>query len=156
MGQLEGKNALILGASTRAGIGEATASRFVAEGAHVIVTARRRPELESLAASIGAVPMECDITDEAQLEALMKRAFELKRRLDVLMIVAGAHAAAPVDQLTREMLLTTYESRRRGCACDQACRTRDGPRGLDHLRFVGGRFAQHVRRHSVRLHEGRG
>jgi NAD(P)-dependent dehydrogenase (short-subunit alcohol dehydrogenase family) len=109
MGQLEGKNALILGASTRAGIGEATASRFVAEGAHVIVTARRRPELESLAASIGAVPMDCDITDEAQLEALMKRAFELKRRLDVLMIVAGAHAAAPVDQLTREMLLTTYE-----------------------------------------------
>jgi NAD(P)-dependent dehydrogenase (short-subunit alcohol dehydrogenase family) len=109
MQRLHGKVALILGASSRGGIGEATARRFTAEGARVIVSARRPQELEAVAASIGATPMTCDVTDEAQLESLVARAHELAGRLDVLVIVAGAHAGQLVDQLTREALLSTFE-----------------------------------------------
>ena len=109
MGQLDGKTALILGASTRGGIGEATARRFISQGANVVVSARRKPELEILAREIGAVPFECDVTDETQVETLVKRAFGLHGRLDVLVIVAGAHASAVVDQLTRDALLATFE-----------------------------------------------
>jgi NAD(P)-dependent dehydrogenase (short-subunit alcohol dehydrogenase family) len=109
MQRLQGKVALILGASSRGGIGEATARRFTHEGARVIVSARRPRELEALAASIGATPMTCDVTDETQVESLVARAHELAGRLDVLVIVAGAHAGQLVDQLTREALLSTFE-----------------------------------------------
>ncbi len=109
MGQLQNKVALILGASSGGGIGEATARRFVADGARVIVSARRQQELEALAKSVGATPMTCDMTDEAQVESLVARAHALDGHLDVLVIVAGAHAGQLIDQLTREALLATYE-----------------------------------------------
>ena len=44
MGQLSGKTALVTGGST--GIGFATAARFVAEGAEVVITGRRQSELD--------------------------------------------------------------------------------------------------------------
>jgi NAD(P)-dependent dehydrogenase (short-subunit alcohol dehydrogenase family) len=109
MGQLQDKVALILGASTRGGIGEATARRFVQEGAQVIVSARRRAELESIASGVGAVPMTCDVTDEQQVEALMSGAHGRRQRLDILVIVAGGYASQPVDQVTREALLGAFE-----------------------------------------------
>jgi NAD(P)-dependent dehydrogenase (short-subunit alcohol dehydrogenase family) len=109
MSQLNDKVALILGASTRGGIGEATARRFVAEGARVVVSARRAGELEAVAADAGAVAMACDLTDERQVEALVARVRDLYGRLDALVIVAGAHASQVVDELTRETLLRTFE-----------------------------------------------
>src|SRR6188768_2402471 len=109
MGQLQNKVALLLGASSSGGIGEATARRFVAEGARVIVSARREQELEALANSVGATPMACDMTHETQLEALVTRAHALEGHLDVLVIVAGAHTGQLIDQLTREALVATYE-----------------------------------------------
>jgi NAD(P)-dependent dehydrogenase (short-subunit alcohol dehydrogenase family) len=45
MGKLEGKTALVTGGAS--GIGLATATRFVSEGAHVLITGRREPELAS-------------------------------------------------------------------------------------------------------------
>jgi len=109
MGKLDGKVALILGASSSGGIGEATARRFVAEGAHVIVSARRLAELESVAAKVGATAMACDLGEERQIEELVKQAFAWRQRLDVLLIVAGAHASQPLDQLTRDALLKSFE-----------------------------------------------
>ena len=50
MRKLEGKVAVITGGSS--GIGLATAKRFVAEGAHVVITGRREQELKEAAASI--------------------------------------------------------------------------------------------------------
>jgi NAD(P)-dependent dehydrogenase (short-subunit alcohol dehydrogenase family) len=51
MGKLEGKIALVTGANS--GIGLATAQRFVAEGAYVFITGRRKPELDAAVATIG-------------------------------------------------------------------------------------------------------
>ena len=51
-GRLEGKTALVTGGT--AGIGLATAQRFVKEGAHVFVTGRRQAELDSAAKLVRA------------------------------------------------------------------------------------------------------
>jgi NAD(P)-dependent dehydrogenase (short-subunit alcohol dehydrogenase family) len=109
MQPLRNKVALIIGASTPGGIGAATARRFVADGAHVIVSARRREALDAVASEVGATAMTCDVTDERQIEALVGAAFSARNRLDVLVIVAGGYASQPVDQLTREVLLGTFE-----------------------------------------------
>jgi NAD(P)-dependent dehydrogenase (short-subunit alcohol dehydrogenase family) len=50
-GKLEGKVAVITGGNS--GIGLATAKRFVAEGARVIITGRRQAELDNAIKEIG-------------------------------------------------------------------------------------------------------
>ena len=60
--QLHGKVAIITGGT--AGIGLATAKRFVAEGAHVFITGRRQAELETAISSIGSAVtgVRCDVS----------------------------------------------------------------------------------------------
>ena len=72
MGQLQDKVALIIGASTHGGIGEATALHYVREGARVVLSARRLKEAQGVAAAVGADAIACDITDESQVEHLVR------------------------------------------------------------------------------------
>ena len=53
MGRLDGKVAVIIGASGEGSMGQATARRFAQEGAKVVVAARRADRLEALASEIG-------------------------------------------------------------------------------------------------------
>ena len=65
--ELEGRIALVTGASS--GIGRATALLFASEGARVGIAARRVDELRKLAAdNPSLLPIECDVSDERQIE----------------------------------------------------------------------------------------
>lgn len=90
--RLKGKVALITGASS--GIGHATALLFAAEGAKVVVGARRADELKDLACEIdarggSALPLAGDVRDEAYAEALVALAVQRFGRLDVAFNNAG-------------------------------------------------------------------
>lgn len=69
--KLEGKTVLVTGGNS--GIGLAIARRFVQEGAHVFITARREAQLANAVADIGgqidAIP--CDLTKTDDLTRLL-------------------------------------------------------------------------------------
>ncbi|MET0318299.1 MAG: SDR family oxidoreductase [Rhodococcus fascians] len=80
--------AVVTGASSGLGLGFA---RTLAEaGATVYAAARRLDRLEALAAEVpGIVPVECDVTHDADRRALVDRCFAQSGRLDVLVNNAG-------------------------------------------------------------------
>lgn len=92
MKALEGKVALVTGASS--GIGRATALLFAAEGAEVVVAARRKQELDALVAEIvaaggRAVAVAGDVKDPVHAENLVATAREQFGGLDVAFNNAG-------------------------------------------------------------------
>ncbi|HMG49644.1 MAG TPA: SDR family oxidoreductase [Inquilinus sp.] len=92
MRRLETKVAIVTGAS--AGIGRATAKLFAAEGAKVVVGARRDAELATLVAEIEAeggqaVALAGDVRSEDYAKALVALAVERFGRLDVAFNNAG-------------------------------------------------------------------
>ena len=79
---------LITGAS--AGIGRATAERFLAEGWQVALLARSADRLAEVAADhVNALPLACDVTDEAAVDAAFAATVARFGRLDVLFNNAG-------------------------------------------------------------------
>ena len=88
MGRLEGKIALVTGAST--GIGRAVALRFAREGARVIAVARGEALATLRSEANGAIdPQRCDVADPAQVAALAAYCRNEYGRLDVLCNNAG-------------------------------------------------------------------
>ncbi|MBV1688909.1 SDR family oxidoreductase [Novosphingobium sp. G106] len=73
MGRLEGKNALVLGASRAGNMGQAIARRFIAEGAKVAVSGRGQDGIEAFADEYGAVAIECDVSSKASVFSMMAR-----------------------------------------------------------------------------------
>jgi NAD(P)-dependent dehydrogenase (short-subunit alcohol dehydrogenase family) len=98
-GQLEGRTALITGASQ--GTGKVVALRFAREGAKVVLAARSRERLEETAAEITAaggtaVVAPTDLRQVAEVEALAQR-IEAGGGLDV--IVSNSGIAGPTAEL---------------------------------------------------------
>ena len=89
MGKLDGKIAIITGATS--GIGLSTAELFVAEGAKVVIAGRRRAEGEAIAKRLGAACsfVQTDATKEDQFRALVDHAMKRHGRLDCLFNNAG-------------------------------------------------------------------
>jgi NAD(P)-dependent dehydrogenase (short-subunit alcohol dehydrogenase family) len=98
MGRLDNKVVVILGASDERSMGAATARLFAREGAKLILAARRLHQLEPIAAALGALAVQCDITREADIAALAEAAVGVGGRLDVAINFSGINSAAPVMQ----------------------------------------------------------
>ncbi|RVD15830.1 SDR family NAD(P)-dependent oxidoreductase, partial [Mesorhizobium sp. M4B.F.Ca.ET.017.02.2.1] len=90
---LTDKVAIVTGASS--GIGRATAKLFAAEGASLVIAARRKAELDLLADEIeeaggSAVALAGDVRDEAYAKALVDLAVEKFGGLDIAFNNVGA------------------------------------------------------------------
>jgi len=89
---LKDRIALVTGASR--GIGAATAEVLAERGAKVAVSGRTVADLERVAGTIRAaggqaLAIPCDVLDQAQVEAMIKKVVETWGRLDVLVNNAG-------------------------------------------------------------------
>ena len=92
MKRLAGKIAIVTGSSS--GIGKAIALTYAAEGARVVVAARRRDLCEQVVAQIrehggNAMAIPTDVTDESQVERLIAETVKCHGRLDILVNNAG-------------------------------------------------------------------
>ena len=109
MGTLTGKTAVIVGASGEANFGAAIARRLATEGANVVVSARRKEPLESLATEIGGLALPCDVTDESQIEGLFSKTVEKYGNVDIAIYSAGVHAADVIAEITAESIRPSLE-----------------------------------------------
>lgn len=103
MGRLAGRVAVITGGNQ--GIGRGIAHAFAAEGCRLVLCARNAQKLASTAAALQEAGTEvlarrCDVTDEAQVEALFQVAVEKFSRVDILVNNAGAFDGGPIDELS--------------------------------------------------------
>ena len=93
-----GNVVIITGASM--GIGEATARVFAEAGARLVLAARSADKLAAVARSLPpeaeALTVPTDMTDQAQVKALIDTAYERFGRIDILINNAGQAAAGSV------------------------------------------------------------
>ncbi len=99
MGRLDNKVAVITGAAS--GIGLATARRFAAEGAKVVVADFAEKEGLAAANEIGGTYVNVDVANEASVEALYEKTEEIYGGVDILFNNAGI---SPADD---DSILTT-------------------------------------------------
>jgi NADP-dependent 3-hydroxy acid dehydrogenase YdfG len=110
--QLTDAVAIVTGASS--GIGEATAEALAAEGASVVLAARRVDELEALADRIeadggDALVAPTDVTEEDDIESLVGTTVEEYGRIDVLVNNAGVMLIEPLERAERSNLRQMVE-----------------------------------------------
>jgi NAD(P)-dependent dehydrogenase (short-subunit alcohol dehydrogenase family) len=99
MGRLDNKVAIITGAAS--GIGRATAVRFAAEGATVVVADLADEAGTALAAELGGLYVHVDVADEDGVKAMFSATVEAYGGLDILFNNAGI---SPSDD---DSILTT-------------------------------------------------
>jgi NADP-dependent 3-hydroxy acid dehydrogenase YdfG len=99
---IAGKVVVITGASS--GLGEATARLLSAQGATVVLGARRVERLKALVEEMTgkggkALAVATDVTDREQVKALVDAAVQAFGRVDVLINNAGLMPQAPLERL---------------------------------------------------------
>ena len=97
---------VVVTAAAGTGIGSAVAGRCLAEGAQVMISDRHERRLaaarDELARAHGdrVWSQACDVTDEAQVEALIEGAAGRFGRIDVMINNAGLGGTAPITEMT--------------------------------------------------------
>jgi NAD(P)-dependent dehydrogenase (short-subunit alcohol dehydrogenase family) len=104
MNKLEGKVAVITGASS--GIGLATAQRFVSEGAYVYITGRRQRELDAAVRQIGknVTAVQGDVSQLADLDRLYATVQQQHGRIDIVFANAGVVEVASLGEISEAHL----------------------------------------------------
>ncbi|HEY1326920.1 MAG TPA: SDR family oxidoreductase [Casimicrobiaceae bacterium] len=100
--KIEGKVVVITGASS--GLGAATARHLAAQGAAVVLGARRIERLEAIVADLTgrgakAIALATDVTRAEQVKQLVDTAIERHARLDVMLNNAGLMPHSPLQRL---------------------------------------------------------
>ncbi len=97
---LKGKVALVTGGGS--GIGTAIAERFVADGAKICITGRRKEMLEKVAESLpsgSVVICQGDVSKEEDVKRMVKATMKFGGKLDVLVNNAGINRPTPIVEL---------------------------------------------------------
>jgi NAD(P)-dependent dehydrogenase (short-subunit alcohol dehydrogenase family) len=140
--KIQGQAALVTGGAS--GLGEATARELARLGAKVAVLDVNGPLAEKVAADIGGVACECDITQPASVTAALARASAAHGSARILMNIAGIGTAkrliqkdgspAPLEDFVRVVnvnLVGTYNiSRLFAAECAKLAPLEDGERGV--------------------------
>jgi 2-hydroxycyclohexanecarboxyl-CoA dehydrogenase len=105
MGRLEGKRAVIVGASGVDNMGQHIARRFLAEGARVLVAGRKEQVLADFATAHGCDYALCDLTDEGSVESLAQAASDTLGGIDVAINSTGWGLLKPYLETTHEELM---------------------------------------------------
>ncbi len=101
MGLLDGKVAVITGAGS--GMARAAVEVFVREGARVVAGDISGAQDDTAAAvGVGVLPIHCDVTSEADVEAMMRAALDEFGRVDAVLNVAGIADAMMLADVTME------------------------------------------------------
>lgn len=102
MSKLDGKTAVITGGSS--GIGLATAREFIAEGARVIITGRRRDAIDKAVAELGenAIGVQCDVGNLADLDRLVAEAQRCFGKIDIYFANAAVNALVPFEEVDED------------------------------------------------------
>jgi NAD(P)-dependent dehydrogenase (short-subunit alcohol dehydrogenase family) len=100
--RLQGKTSIITGGAS--GIGAATARRFIAEGAKVLIADRNLTAAAALVAELGAnaAAIDCNVRQEASAAAVAARAMELWGHIDILVNNAGSELNRAYDETTSD------------------------------------------------------
>lgn len=115
--RFSGHVVLVTGAAT--GIGAAIVRRFRAESAEVVAAGLQRVELEAHAAQIGALAIECDVTDDTAVRAMIERTLQHYGRLDTVVnsagVALGDYVAGIDERAWSRMLEVNLEGTMRVC-----------------------------------------
>ncbi|MBV9296275.1 MAG: SDR family oxidoreductase, partial [Acidobacteriaceae bacterium] len=107
---LDGKTAVVLGVANKWSIAYAIASAFVREGASIVLTyqgERQRQTVEELGADLKAAQvLNCDVTKQNELEALVSQLNETSGHIDA---IVHSIAFANREDLSRPFLQTSRD-----------------------------------------------
>ena len=114
MSKLNDKIAVVTGGSS--GIGLATAQRFVADGAQVVITGRNKQALQDAVTELGdrAMAIHGDVAKLEDLDRLFDRIGEKFGRIDVLFANAGVAPLGSFESVTAEQFDTLFDINVRG------------------------------------------
>jgi 3-oxoacyl-[acyl-carrier protein] reductase len=104
---LRGRTALVCGGS--AGMGLASAEALAAEGANVVLFARRREPLEREADRLGALAVRGDVSNPADLQRVVERAADAFGGIDILVNNSGGPPRGNSLELTDDAVEETVE-----------------------------------------------
>ncbi|KAI8980519.1 hypothetical protein BDB01DRAFT_851803 [Pilobolus umbonatus] len=144
MGRLQGKTVFITGAS--AGIGEASARQFAAEGCNLVITARRldrlqklKEELKTQYPDIYVHSVQLDVRYKKEIDEVVASLPEQVKNVDVLLNNAGMVVGLdPLTEISEEVIDQMLATNIKGLVClTQAIVPDMKRRGVGHVINLG-------------------